>query len=81
MELINIILLILLVISAYAAMRFENILHSILALGAFSIALAVIFALHRAPDVAVAEAAVGAGLSTGLFIIAISNSIGASPNE
>jgi uncharacterized MnhB-related membrane protein len=81
MELINLVLLILLIISGIGAMTFKNIIHSILALSAFSIALTVIFALHRAPDVAVAEASVGAGLTTGLFIIAISNTIGAKSDE
>ncbi|MFP4457072.1 MAG: Na(+)/H(+) antiporter subunit B [Clostridia bacterium] len=81
MELINIILLVLLIISGVAAMVFRNIIHSILALSVFSVALAVIFAIHRAPDVAIAEASVGAGLTTGLFIIAISNTIGAKPYE
>lgn len=81
MELINTILLILLVVSAIVSFRFKNLIHSILALSTFSVTLAVIFAIHHAPDVAVAEAAVGAGLSTGLFIIAISNTIGAEPDE
>jgi uncharacterized MnhB-related membrane protein len=63
--------LILLVFSAFLALWFRNLLHSILSLSAFSLLLALEFYILRAPDVAIAEAAIGAGLSTTIFIIAL----------
>ena len=63
--------LIMLVITAYLALWFKNMLHSIISLGAFSLLLALEFYILRAPDVAIAEAAIGAGLSTAIFIITL----------
>lgn len=63
--------LILLVVSAFMALWFRNLLHSVLALGVFSLLLALEFYILRAPDVAIAEAAIGAGLSTTIFIITL----------
>ena len=63
--------LILLVVSAFMALWFRSLLHSILALGVFSLLLALEFYILRAPDVAIAEAAIGAGLPTTIFIITL----------
>jgi uncharacterized MnhB-related membrane protein len=49
----------------------RNLLHSIISLGVFSLVLALEFYILRAPDVAIAEAAIGAGLSTTIFIITL----------
>lgn len=63
--------LIVLVLSAFFALWFRNLLHSILSLGVFSLVLALEFYILRAPDVAIAEAAIGAGLSTTIFIVTL----------
>ena len=63
--------LIMLVIAAFMALWFKNLLHSILALGVFSLLMALEFYILRAPDVAIAEAGIGAGLSTTIFIITL----------
>ncbi|MCL2009831.1 MAG: DUF4040 domain-containing protein [Synergistaceae bacterium] len=63
--------LIMLLVSAFMALWFKNLLHSVLALGVFSLLLALEFYILRAPDVAIAEAAIGAGLSTTIFIITL----------
>lgn len=63
--------LIMLFLSAFMALWFRNLVHSILALGVFSLLLALEFYILRAPDVAIAEAAIGAGLSTTIFIITL----------
>ena len=59
------------VASAILAVVSKGILSSVLALGATGAFVAVEFILLHAPDVAIAEAAVGAVLSTSIFIIAI----------
>jgi uncharacterized MnhB-related membrane protein len=63
--------LIMLLLSAFLALWFRNLIHSILSLGIFSLLLALEFYILRAPDVAIAEAAIGAGLSTTIFIITL----------
>ena len=63
--------LIMLLTAAFLALWFKNLLHSVLALGVFSLVLALEFYILRAPDVAIAEAAIGAGLSTTIFIITL----------
>ncbi len=59
------------VISAWMAVRFEKILSSIIALAITGAFMALEFILLQAPDVAIAEAAVGAVLTTVLFVIAL----------
>jgi len=63
--------LILLVLSAFFALWFRNLLYSVVSLGAFSLTLSLEFYILRAPDVAIAEAAIGAALTTLIFIFTI----------
>ena len=57
--------------SAVYAVMAKNILASVIALGATGAFVSLAFIILHAPDVAIAEAAVGAVLSTAIFIIAI----------
>ena len=66
------VLLLLIFLSAVLALWFRNLYHSIIAMAAFSLLLALEFYLLQAPDVAIAEAGIGAGLSTVIALIAIS---------
>ena len=63
--------LILLVLSAFFALWFRNLLYSIVSLGAFSLTMSLEFYILRAPDVAIAEAAIGAALTTTIFILTL----------
>lgn len=65
------VLLIMLIGLASFALLSKDLLSGIIALGAFSLFSAVIFLLSHAPDVAITEAAVGAGLTTIIFVWAI----------
>ncbi|KAF5028471.1 MULTISPECIES: hydrogenase subunit MbhD domain-containing protein [Sphaerochaeta] len=49
----------------------KDLLHSVIALSAISMLSALLFTILRAPDVAITEAAVGAGVSTVIFVWAI----------
>jgi energy-converting hydrogenase B subunit D len=60
-----------LLISAIAVIAFRDLLSAAIAFAAFSLLLALEFYLLQAPDVAIAEAGIGAGLTTAIFIIAI----------
>ena len=68
---LNTIVLIGALASAVIAVRAEKLLDSVIALGATGSFVALEFLLLQAPDVAIAEASVGAVLSTVLFIIAL----------
>ena len=57
--------------SAVIAVQAKKMLDSVIALGATGSFIALEFLLLQAPDVAIAEASVGAVLSTVLFIIAL----------
>jgi len=64
--------LILMLVLSLIAIQLKDLLYSVIMLGGSSIALAVIFYMLQAPDIAITQAAVGAGVSTILFIITIS---------
>jgi multicomponent Na+:H+ antiporter subunit B len=69
--LFGIFLLTMLVITAVAIVRTRNLFVAVMLLGIFSLLLAINFFLLDAADVALTEAAVGAGISTVLFIAAL----------
>lgn len=68
---LNTLVIVGIVVSAIIAVRCEKILSSVLALGITGAFTALEFILLNAPDVAISEAAVGAVLTTAIFIIAI----------
>ncbi|MCK9288684.1 MAG: DUF4040 domain-containing protein [Sphaerochaetaceae bacterium] len=67
---IIILLLFILMLSLFV-LNTKDLLHGIIALSAVSLLIALLFYLCNAPDVAITEAAVGAGVSTIVFIGAI----------
>jgi len=64
--------LIILVITALIAIEMKDLLNAAIVLAAFSSVLTFLFFSQHALDVAMAEAAIGAGVSTVLFVVAIS---------
>lgn len=64
----------LLIMAAFAAVTVRDLLSSVVFLSFFSIIMAVLYVLFDAPDVALTEASVGAGISTVLFLGALSHS-------
>jgi uncharacterized MnhB-related membrane protein len=65
-------LLVFLFVLYVIAIELKDLLYSIIILTGGSMTLAVIFYMLQAPDIAITQAAVGAGVSTVLFVIAIS---------
>jgi ABC-type amino acid transport substrate-binding protein len=63
--------LIILVVLAILSLEIKNLLSSVIVFGAFSLVLSLILYYLHAPDVAITEAAIGAGFATVIFIIAI----------
>ncbi|MBU0497024.1 MAG: DUF4040 domain-containing protein [Candidatus Thermoplasmatota archaeon] len=70
-EIIHIILPILIVASAVVSIYLKDLLAAVIALAAMSLLLSLEFYILQAPDVAIAEAGVGACLTTAIFVIAI----------
>lgn len=64
--------LVLIVICSLGAVLLRGYITSIIVLSIFSILVTVSFAFLQAVDVAMAEAVIGAGLMTAIFVTAIS---------
>lgn len=71
MEVFRIILLVFLVICPIAASLTKNTLISVIIFMSYSVVMSVIWALLKAPDLAITEAAVGAGVTSVLFFITL----------
>lgn len=70
-ELVNILLLSLTIISCIVAVLIKDLIAAAIAMAAMSLLLSLEFYVLQAPDVAIAQAGVGACLSTAILIIAI----------
>jgi len=70
-EIIHIFTIVMMIIAGFLAVVFRRLLSSIIALSVASLLLSLEFYLLHAPDVAIAEAAIGAGLTMAIFIFAI----------
>ena len=68
---LNLLLLILLLATAIAVIRIRDLLAAAIVFSAYSLVMAILWTQLRAPDLALTEAAVGAGVTTVLFIITI----------
>ena len=71
MEILHAILPIFVVIAAIFAIYFRDLISATIALAAMSLVLSLEFYILQAPDVAIAEAGVGACLTTAILIFAI----------
>ena len=67
MDWLHFTVLILLLVSGFFTVWFRDLLCA----GAFSLLLALEFYILQAPDVAIAQAGIGAALDTAIFIIAL----------
>lgn len=72
MQTFNVILIIFLIVSAIAVERTKDLLGAVIIFTAYSLVMALLWLLLRAPDVAMTEAAIGAGITTILFVVVIS---------
>ena len=59
------------IILAVTAVLFKDLISAVIACAAVSLITSILFYFLQAPDVAMAEAAIGAGLITAIFVIAI----------
>ena len=75
MSVVEFSLLAFVVACALATAVLRDVLGSIIAFGAYSLGIAVIWVFLRAPDVGLTEAAVGAGVTTVLFLLTIAKTV------
>lgn len=68
---LNVLVVVGMLVAAILASHFDNLLSSIIALGATGIFAAAEFLILHAPDVAISEAAVGAALTPLIFIVTL----------
>ncbi|OYT59638.1 hypothetical protein B6U81_05760 [Thermoplasmatales archaeon ex4484_30] len=71
LESLHVVLPILLIISAIIAIFLRDLLASAIALAAMSLLLSLEFYILQAPDVAIAEAGIGACITTAIIVLAI----------
>ncbi|HDK25545.1 MAG TPA: DUF4040 domain-containing protein [Candidatus Atribacteria bacterium] len=67
----QLLLIFIMIILAIAASMFKDLVNAVVVSAAVSLIASILFYFLQAPDVAMAEAAIGAGLTTAIFIIAI----------
>ena len=72
MQVLNFILVVFLVICALAAGHTKDLLSAVVIFASYSLVMAVLWLLLQSPDVALTEAAIGAGVTTIMFIAVIS---------
>ncbi len=71
MESFSILILIFLIIFSISVSIIKNLLASVVVFMVYSLLMAVLWQQLNAPDLAITEAAVGAGVTTLLFVLAI----------
>jgi len=71
-QILNVILIVFLILCALAVERTKDLLGAVVIFAAYSLVMAVLWLLLRSPDVAMTEAAIGAGVTTIMFVAVIS---------
>jgi len=72
MMVLNVILVIFLIIAALAVERTKDLLSAVIIFAVYSLMMSVLWLILKSPDVALTEAAIGAGVTSILFIAIIS---------
>lgn len=63
------------VVAAVATAFFRDVLSAIIVFGAYSLGMAILYTFLLAPDVAMTEAAIGAGVTTLLLLLTIARTV------
>jgi uncharacterized MnhB-related membrane protein len=71
MTLFNILLIIIMIIGAIAAAFTKKLLGAVIIFMVYSLMMAIVWQQLNAPDLAITEASVGAGITTLLFVLAL----------
>lgn len=71
-EIFNLILLVILIIVAIVVAQIKDLLSAVILFAVFNLILSLLWQQMRAPDVAITEAALGAGVTSVLLVATIS---------
>ena len=71
MEWVVLMIVVVMLLSAGAVLLMKNFMAALAMMSVVSLGMSVLFVILRAPDVAMTEAAIGAGLSSLLFALAL----------
>ena len=71
-----IVISVVMLLAAILAVQMKSLLGAIIAAGVVSLFVSILFIILGAPDVAMTEAAIGAGLSTVIFLLALGRTAG-----
>jgi len=71
MIIIQAVLILVMLVAAVATSIFRDLISAVVTCAAVSLFASFLFYLLDAPDVAMAEAAIGAGLTTAIFVLAV----------
>jgi uncharacterized MnhB-related membrane protein len=74
-------LLAVMLVAAISAAVSRDLMNAVIACALVSLMASIIFYFLQAPDVAMAEASIGAGLTTGIFIFAIRRTVRQEEDE
>lgn len=72
MEVLNVIIIVFLVVCAIAIEKTKDLLGAVIIFSAYSLMMSVLWLILKTPDVALTEAAIGAGVTSILFFAVIS---------
>ncbi|KPJ55554.1 MAG: hypothetical protein AMS16_04095 [Planctomycetes bacterium DG_58] len=75
MIIFQLLLIVVMIAAALYAVRSKDLMNAVIACALVSLMASIIFFFLHAPDVAMAEAAIGAGLTTAIFIFAIHRTV------
>jgi len=64
-------LIMLMILFSVLAAHFKDLMYSVIFMASSSLTLALMFLLLQAPDIAITEAAVNAGLATLIYVVVI----------
>ncbi len=70
-QLLHVLVPLLVVVCAVMVIKFKDLITATIALAALSLLLSLEFYLLHAPDVAIAEAGIGAAVTTAIYVFAI----------
>ncbi len=74
-------LLVFVFVSALVTVFLRDTLAAVVSFAAYSLGLALLWVTMQAPDVALTEAAIGAGVTTVLFLLTLTKTVRPSPDE
>ena len=72
MVILNIVIVTFLIVCAFAIGRIKDLIGAVILFSAYSLMMSVLWLILKTPDVAITEAAIGAGVTSILFFAVIS---------